>query len=527
MADNPTGLSTEQLLIELGKVVLGLGRKIETLGEKMDAIHSVLAEDIAPALKTDAEAKAGETATIDFAPVLGKLDELKDIFEKQTAASDNSDPQAPGELSEKLTAIETVLSGEILPAIKESASVSNDLQIDMGPVLEKLDAILSSMGESEAPSELPEKLAAIESVLSGEILPAIKESATGSNDLQIDLGPVLEKLDAISSSMGDNEAITELKPLFVSLSTSFEEFPSVMTARLKELKESDSSNPMEAVELKLGEVCSKLEDIHKISEDREYVEKMSLSIAEVKEQMILSGDQLLGVVKEVPVKIDKMGEHLSEAMSKLTETTGSMLDETQKNNIQSSESLGEIKNELEKGLKLNTDMTSQMVDLTSRFTDRAEDDRIIDMNARAISHFNRGEFKEAEALLGQALNSAPDNSELLCNTAHLKAAMNEMDEAEKLFRKALEVSPELEPAISGLGMLMVSTGRAEETIEFLKNSLEDGDPSVRTAIAYSRALTALDKHDKAVEMLESAFRSSPENPDLSEELAKYGHEEKS
>ena len=472
MADNPTGLSTEQLLIELGKVVLGLGRKIETLGEKMDAIHSVLADDIAPALKSEGEEKTGEAAAVDFAPLLGKLDELKDIFEKKTPAANSSDSQVSGELSEKLQAIESVLSGEILPAIKESSSRDNDIQIDMVPIVERLEAISASIG-------------------------------------------------------GDSGAVSEFKPLFEDLSASFKELPAVMTAKLKELREADSSNPMEVVEMKLTEVCSKLEEIQKISEDHEYIETVTLGISQVKEQMVLSGDQVLEMVKEVPLKIDKMGENLSEAMSKLTETTGSMLDKTEKNVIESSESLDEIKDELVKGLKLNTDMTSQMVDLTARFADKAEEDRIVDLNARAIGHFNRGEFTESEALLGQALNLSPENSELLCNTAHLKAAMNEMDEAEKLFRKALEVSPDLEPAISGLGMLMVSTGRAEETIEFLKNSLVDGDPSVRTAIAYSRALTALEKHDKAVEMLESALRSAPDNHDLIEELAKYGHEEKS
>ncbi len=517
MADNPTGLSTEQLLIELGKVVLGLGRKMEIMGEKMDAIHSVLADDIAPALKSGGDAKTGETAAVDFAPLLGKLDELKEIFEKQAPAQNTSASQVSGELSEKLQTIETA-------------------GVDFAPLLEKLDE-LKEIFEKQAPAqntsdpqnsgELSEKLQAIESVLSGEILPAIKDSTSRDNDLQIDMVPIVEKLEAISTSMNDSGAVNELKPLFEGLSASFEELPTVMTAKLKELREADSSNPMEAVELKLSEVCAKLEEIQKISEDREYIETMTLGISQVKEQMVLSGDQVLDIVKEVPVKIDKMGENLSEAMSKLAETTGSMLDKTEKNVIESSESLDEIKNELEKGLKLNTDMTSQMVDLTARFADKAEEDRIVDLNARAIGHFNRGEFTESEALLGQALNLSPENSELLCNTAHLKAAMNEMDEAEKLFRKALETSPDLEPAISGLGMLMVSTGRAEETIEFLKNSLVDGDPSVRTAIAYSRALTALDKHDKAVEMLESALRSAPDNPDLIEELAKYGHEEKS
>ena len=172
MAENSTGLTTEQLLMELGKVVLGLGRKIEVLGEKMDAIHSVLADDIAPSLKADENKPAGEAA--EAAP-------------EDSGASDV--------LAEKLQAIETVLSSEILPSIKEA-------------------------GGKETSSE-------------------------------IDLTPVIEKIDAVSAAMGKTVAMDELKPLIENLSASFEKLPSEMSDSLKKLKESDSSNPMETVEKKL------------------------------------------------------------------------------------------------------------------------------------------------------------------------------------------------------------------------------------------------------------------------------------
>ena len=105
--------------------------------------------------------------------------------------------------------------------------------------------------------------------------------------------------------------------------------------------------------------------------------------------------------------------------------------------------------------------------------------------------------------------------------------MEEMEEAEQLFRKALEITPDLEPAVSGLGLLMVKTDRAEETIEFLKNAIPETDMSVRTVIALSRALAAVGKHAEAVELLETSLRGAPEHPDLKQELAGYGQEEKS
>ena len=471
MAENANGLTTEQLLIGLGQAVMSIGNKIETLGEKMDSIYTVLADDIAPALKKTESGDKSEAVSVDLTPLLEKFDEFKTILEKQAPAGESGDSQFSAAVSEKLQAIEAVLSGEILPAIKEAKN---------------------------------------------------HEDAA-----QIDLSPVLEKIDAVTAAMSEMEVMSQLKPLLDGLSASFDKLPSEMTDKLKELRKEDTSNPMEKVELKLTEVHGKLEEILKSSQDREYVETLSLGLTQVKEQLVSSGEQVLDVVKVVPDKIDKMGKDLSESMKALSETTGEMLDKTEKNISQSNDSLGEIKKELENGLKLNTDMTGQMVDITSKFADKAEEDRILDLNTRAITHFNHGEFPEAEALWGQALNLSPENSELLCNTAHLKAAMEEMDEAEQLFRKALQVSPDMEPAVSGLGMLMVSTGRADETIEFLTKVLIDGDPSVRTSIAYARALADLERHDEAVELLETSLRAAPGNHDLLEELAKYGHEEKS
>jgi len=237
MAENPTGLTTEQLLMELGKVVMGLGRKIETMGEKMDAIHSVLAEDIAPALKVDEPKEAGEAAVMDITPLLEKLDELKAVFDKQIPDQGSADSPLADVMSEKLQAIENVLSGEILPAIK-------------------------NMKSSE-------------------------------DSVQVDFAPLVEKIDAVSAAIGEAGVMEELKPLLEGLSASLEQLPSKMTDRLKELKDADSSDPMETVEKKLIEVCNKLEEILKVSEDREYIEALSQGISTVKEQLVLSGDLLL------------------------------------------------------------------------------------------------------------------------------------------------------------------------------------------------------------------------------------------
>ncbi len=468
MAENPTGLTTEQLLMELGKVVLGLGRKIDSLGDKMDAIHSVLSEDIAPALKGDKQEKTEKPSVIDMTPLLEKLDELKVSFHNQS--TDKTDP---------------------------SEKTSDDVS---------------------------EKLMAIEKVLSDHILPAIKGIESGNSNESFDVTPIIEKFDNLLAVMTEAGQMKEVKPLIEKMSDSLEKLPQIVTDKFKEIKSEDTSNPMETVEQKISEVCSKLDEIFKVAEDRQHLETLSEGISQVKEQLIISSDNVLGVVKEVPSKIDEMGENLTVVMKAISDSTESMLEKTEKNMIESQDSLKEIKVELESGLKNNTELTSQMVNLTAKFADKAEQDKISDLNTRAIGHFNRGEYTEAETLFSQALNISPEDSELLCNTAHLKSAMEHMDEAEQLFRKALEISPDLEPAVSGLGLLMVGTDRAEEAIEFLKNVVIDSSASIRTTIAYSRALTAVDKHDKAVEILETALQAAPDNNDLIQELASYGYE---
>ena len=464
MADNPTGLTTEQLLLELGKVVMGLGRKIDFLGEKLDGIHSAISQELIPALSNNVPLPDGMSAAVmDITPLIEKLDELKTAFAGFT----------PGTVS----------------------------------------------GESIQTEPLSDKLQAIESVLSDQILPALKEMKAEDTALQIDLNPVIEKLDALAAAIAVSGESNDLKPICEAL----EQLPSLLADRLKEIGEESTANPMLTVEQKLAEVCEKLEEIRITAGNREFAEELSERISEIRDRLVSSGDEMLVAVRVIPEKVELMHENLSGAINTLSENTGEVLGKAEKSFTESTETLTAIKNELHNGLKLNTEMTTQMVELTSRFADRAMEDRVLDLNTRAIGHFNRGEYTEAGALFSQAIDISPENPELLSNTAHLKAAIGDMAVAEKFFKLALEASPELEPAISGLGMLMVKTGRAEETIEFLKQTVVNGDASIRTVIAYSRALAALERHAEAVELLESSLRGAPDNPDLNEELSLYGN----
>lgn len=456
MADKPEGLTTEQLLIELGRVVMGLGTKMDSIGQKLDAIHEVLSEG-----KTDGGDGASEVFSMD--PLLEKLDSIH-----QALSAERPVPAEGGDTAQ-------------LP------SGSLDIQ----PLLEKLDELKEAMKSASADA------------------PGGTSETAGAE--QVDITPLIGKLEELRSVVEKIGVPDELKVLIENLSASVEKMPGTL---------------IEGMEKKIDSISEKLEEINKTAADRQFVETLTGSVDKVREGIESSGSNVVNAVNEIPVKLDGMGEEIAGSMGLLQEKTEEVLHKANESLDKTDKALDSVKEELEKGLKLNTDMTGQMVELTSRFADRAEEDRISDLNSQAVEHFNNGEYQEADKLFKEALNLSPENPELLCNSANVLAAQDDLKGAETMFRKALEASPELEPALSGLGMIMVKTDRAEQTIEFLKSTILSGEPSIKTTIAYTRALAALDRHDEAVELLEASLRGAPDNPEITQELAGYGYEGK-
>ncbi|HRW78042.1 MAG TPA: hypothetical protein P5207_05175, partial [Candidatus Sabulitectum sp.] len=113
MADKPKELTTEQLLIELGRVVMGLGTKIDALGSKLDAIHETLS--------TAPPAETGASAALDLQPILEKLD-----------------------------LIHGALSGE---RDTSGGGAGAAVQVDLQPVLEKMEEIRETLGAASGKGE--------------------------------------------------------------------------------------------------------------------------------------------------------------------------------------------------------------------------------------------------------------------------------------------------------------------------------------------------------------------------------------
>ncbi|MDM7992754.1 MAG: tetratricopeptide repeat protein [Candidatus Fermentibacter sp.] len=147
--------------------------------------------------------------------------------------------------------------------------------------------------------------------------------------------------------------------------------------------------------------------------------------------------------------------------------------------------------------------------------------RVDDLNNEAIHSFNQGRLPEAAAALASALEIDPERPELLANLGHVQAAAGDMKASEETFKKALMKDPYLEPALSGLGLLYVKTGRPRDTLEILARFIEDPAPSSRIALACSRAMVSMERHADAIALLQRALAADPGNPDLQAELASY------
>lgn len=220
-----------------------------------------------------------------------------------------------------------------------------------------------------------------------------------------------------------------------------------------------------------------------------------------------------GIRTETAANLEKAGETLR--------STEKVLGDVTRAEERTGEAIEAVKNELSEGLGKNAAILAQMQEVTERFAGKAMEEGISALNRSAIHHYNTGEYEAAVLDLREAINLDAGRAEVWCNLAHAQAAKGEEIEAEASFRKALELKPDLDQAVSGLGVLLLAGGRPGESISFLENFMADESPSIRTMIAYSRALAAAGRHSDAVATLERAASIAPGNPDVKVELSAY------
>jgi tetratricopeptide (TPR) repeat protein len=227
---------------------------------------------------------------------------------------------------------------------------------------------------------------------------------------------------------------------------------------------------------------------------------------------------------ELAVKAESLRAETAANLEKAEEArrhTEQVLHDVTKVGEKTGKAVEAVKHELSEGLGRNAAILAEMQEVTERFAGKAMEEGISTLNRSAIHHYNIGEYEAASLDLKEAINLDPGRAEVWCNLAHAQAAKGEEGEAEASFKKALELKPDLDQAVSGLGVLLLAGGRAGESISFLERFMTEESPSIRTMIAYSRALAASGRHTDAVATLERAASLAPGNPEVKAELAAY------
>ncbi len=210
---------------------------------------------------------------------------------------------------------------------------------------------------------------------------------------------------------------------------------------------------------------------------------------------------------------------ISSKLDKASESVEKKLDKIQSSTVSE---VGTISASVKENSEAQKEQLQQMKELLTLHSVEVQDNRVRSLNRSAIVHFNNAEYDQSLSVLREALELSPESSELLANMAHIEASMGQLEKAEEHFKQALKINPDLDPAISGLGTVMLISGRAGDTIDFLQKYLKEGsDTSTGVMIALSRAYAAQDNHAKALELLEKAEKIAPGHPELEQELAKY------
>ncbi len=415
----------------------------------------------------------------------------------------------------------------------------------MDVLAEKLDAVRSEIAGAKPPA-LPGE--GFFEAQFGRMEEAVSRIAHGSESSPepFDPAPIAEGLSRLDASIeklgaGVGEKLDAVRDQFAKTGFPVQPGESFFEAQFGRLEEAvsrlttiggDSSGSHEEGSLAQGlsELGDRLEKL---------LSELNASVAESTRNSALNLTETSGFIIDaigsIPDSVRTMHEELAgKAESIRTETAANLekAEESRRNTEQvlndltrvgekTGEAIEAVKNELSTGLGKNTAILAGMQEVTERFAGKAMEEGISSLNRSAIHHYNTGEYEAASLDLKEAINLDAGRAEVWCNLAHVQAAKGEESEAEGSFRKALELKPDLDQAVSGLGVLLLAEGRTGESISFLEKFMTDETPSVRTMIAYSRALASSGRHADAVATLERAASLAPGNPDVKAELAAY------
>lgn len=135
----------------------------------------------------------------------------------------------------------------------------------------------------------------------------------------------------------------------------------------------------------------------------------------------------------------------------------------------------------------------------------------------------QGDLAIAEKSLQQARRLAPRYLPALLNLADIYRAQYRDDLAEALLREALGDYPDSADARQSLGLLLVRTGRTQESLPLFEQASRMAPDNARYALTYALALVETGKRAEGIEVLRAATRRFPGNVALQQALKGYDH----
>ncbi|MCK4806277.1 MAG: tetratricopeptide repeat protein [Candidatus Aegiribacteria sp.] len=397
------------------------------------------------------------------------------------------------------------------PEVENTDHTTEELITGIGKLVYKLNESVTNIDmrieklETDISSLLIEKFESVtaELVKSNELLAGLGKSATVVDTTETD-----ESVSGESTGLPANGLIEKLDELKLEVAGIREDLGSAEEKFLKVLAE----GPEDSIK---KELFSK-----ELSEVSLMITESASSIQKTINYVIGQSDENRGIILSENLKVFSDG--IGEISSKMDKAKDSIQEKLKDIQVSTVEEVVSISSSVKESTEAQKEQLEQMKDLLTLHSVEVKDNRVRNLNRSAIVHFNNAEFDQALSELKDAIELSPESSELLANMAHIEASQGKLEEAEEHFRKALEINPELEPAISGLGTVLVITGRAGDTIDFLQRYLdEDSKASTSIMIALSRAYVSQGDHAKALAVLEKAEKIAPGHPELEQELAKY------
>jgi len=143
----------------------------------------------------------------------------------------------------------------------------------------------------------------------------------------------------------------------------------------------------------------------------------------------------------------------------------------------------------------------------------------VEMNIRALGHYNQGAYDSAALYYRKALNIDPDDAEALVGAGNSKSAMEDYDSATYFFDRALENDPENNEALYGRGLAYLNRQRPAEAVREGK-ALYELNPGYRQAtLLIGDGYFDLQKFDSACYWYEAGYQSELRSAALSNRLA--------